>query len=144
VAVDQGGYDTHVDQGDGHGGMLAHLLDRLARGLGAFWRDVGGPGGGSGVTIVVVGEFGRSVGENDSGGTDHGRGGVALVIGDDAVGGVHGDLPDHGRDDVWPVAVDVRRVIADVATVRGFQPWREEVFAGLALPNRSLGLLLSP
>ncbi|MEM7142661.1 MAG: DUF1501 domain-containing protein [Actinomycetota bacterium] len=145
VAIDHDGYDTHVDQGDGRAGVLAHRLDRVARALSAFWADVSrrddrrGP-----VTVVVVSEFGRAIDENGSGGTEHGRGGIALALGDQVVGGVHGDLPDIERDDVWPVSVDVRRVFADAASSHGFRPWRGGIFAGLPLPNRSLGLLLSP
>ncbi|MEZ5243759.1 MAG: DUF1501 domain-containing protein [Acidimicrobiales bacterium] len=149
VGIDHAGYDTHVDQGDGRSGVLAHKLDRLARALAAFWSEVSrgrdvearrdDP-----VTVVVVSEFGRAIDENGSGGTEHGRGGVALAIGDQVVGGVHGDLPSMADDEVWPVGVDVRRVLADAAASHGFRPWRGAVFPGLSLPNRSLGLLLSP
>ena len=93
---------------------------------------------------MVVSEFGRAIAENGSGGTEHGRGGVALAIGDRVVGGVHGDLPSLVDDDVWEVGIDVRRVFADAVTCHGFHPWRGAVFPGLPLPNRSLGLLLSP
>jgi len=148
VAIEQLGYDTHVDQGDGRAGVLAHKLDRLGRSLAAFWADVVSTRSSSldadPVTVVVVSEFGRAIDENDSGGTEHGRGGVALVFGDRVVGGVHGDLPSVEHDDVWPVTIDVRRVLADAVATHGFRPWRSGVFARLALPNRSLGLLLSP
>lgn len=145
VAIDHDGYDTHVDQGDGRGGVLAHRLDRLARGLAAFWVDVEARGPDrSPVTVVVVSEFGRTIDENGSGGTEHGRGGVALALGDRVVGGVHGDLPALADDEVWPVSVDVRRVFADAVSSHGFRPWRGGIFPDLPLPNRSLGLLLSP
>ena len=143
VAIDHGGYDTHIDQGDGHGGHLAHRLYRLAQGLAAFWADVGT--GREGVVVAVVSEFGRTIDENRAGGTEHGRGGVALFIGEDVVGGVHGDRPVF--DDsaaTWPVTVDVRRVMADAAWTAGLQPWHGGIFPRLVLPNRSLGLLLSP
>ncbi len=143
VAIDHDGFDTHVDQGDSHGGHLAHRLYTLARGLAAFWTDVGA--GAQGVVVVVVSEFGRTIDENSAGGTEHGRGGVALVIGEDVVGGVHGDRPVlDGTVDVWPATVDVRRVFADAAWTAGLRPWRGGIFPGLSLPNRSLGLLLSP
>lgn len=163
AVIEDGGYDTHVDQGDARGGVIAHKLDRLARGLGAFWRDVdlllpaqqpdapddgrrsraGGP-----VSVVVVSEFGRSIDENDSGGTEHGRGGVAFAAGDVVVGGIHGELPRFGSDagspPEWPVTTDVRRILADAVAGHGFRPWRGGIFPALPLPNRSLGLLLSP
>ena len=146
VAVDQEGYDTHVDQGDGRGGELAYRLDRLSRSLAAFWRQLdAGDDGHTGVLVVVVSEFGRTIDENAAGGTEHGRGGVALLIGDDVVGGVHGDRPDlAGGADSWVAGIDVRRVLADAAWTVGFEPWRGGLFPGLPLPNRSLGLLLSP
>ena len=148
VGIDQSGYDTHVDQGDARSGVLTHKLDRLARALAAFWIDLseGGRGADSAsqpVTVVVVSEFGRAIDENGSGGTEHGRAGVALAFGDLVVGGVHGDVPSIERDESWPVTIDVRRVLADAAASHGFRPWRSGVFAGLSLPNRSLGLLLS-
>lgn len=150
VAIDHPGYDTHVDQGDGRSGVLTHKLDRLARSIAAFWADVvEGRGAdedhvGDPVTIVVVSEFGRAIDENDSGGTEHGRGGVALALGDQVVGGVHGDLPVLSSEhDAWPVTIDVRRVLADAAASHGFRPWRAGTFPQLSLPNRSLGLLLS-
>ena len=145
VVADHDGYDTHVDQGDGRGGTLTRKLDRLARAIAAFWTDISerdpvdGP-----VTVIVITEFGRAIDENDSGGTEHGRGGVALAIGDEVVGGVHGDLPSLVADEVWPVSVDIRRVLADAVASHGFRPWRGGIFPGLPLPNRSLGLLLSP
>jgi uncharacterized protein (DUF1501 family) len=149
VGIDHPGYDTHVDQGDGRSGVLAHKLDRLARALAAFWAEVSDGRDDEArrddpVTVVVVSEFGRAIDENGSGGTEHGRGGVALAVGDQVVGGVHGDLPSLVDDEVWPVGVDVRRVLADAASSHGFRPWRGAVFPGLSLPNRSLGLLLSP
>ncbi|MEQ8840725.1 MAG: DUF1501 domain-containing protein [Acidimicrobiales bacterium] len=150
VAIDHPGYDTHVDQGDGRAGVLTHKLDRLARALTAFWSDLArtrGTGDGRDpgpVTIILVSEFGRAIDENDSGGTEHGRGGVAIVLGDQVVGGIHGDMPSLADDEVWPVTVDVRRVLADAAASHGFRPWRGGVFQQLPLPNRSLGLLLSP
>ena len=149
MAIDHPGYDTHVDQGDGRSGVLSHKLDRLARALAAFWSEVDEGRGDEDrqddpVTVVVVSEFGRAIDENGSGGTEHGRGGVAVALGDRVVGGVHGDLPTLAVDDVWPVGVDVRRVLADAVACHGFRPWRAAVFPGLPLPNRSLGLLLSP
>jgi len=154
VAIDHPGYDTHVDQGDGRSGVLAHRLDRLSRALVAFWGDIlagreraaddNRTGQPNPVTVVVVSEFGRAIEENGSGGTEHGRGGVAFALGDQVVGGIHGDFPSVAHGEVLPVTVDIRRVIADAAASHGFRPWRGGIFPRLALPNRSLGLLLSP
>ena len=100
VAIEQAGYDTHVDQGDGRSGVLTHKLDGLAR-VARRLLDRGRSVRDTTTTIAevtrsrwwCVSEFGRAIDENDSGGTEHGRGGVALALGDGVVGGVHGDLP---------------------------------------------------
>jgi len=82
--VDVGGWDTHAAQG-GVRGTLATRLEELGRGIAAYaaelgpaWRD----------TVVVVGsEFGRTLRENGSGGTDHGHGSVWWVLGGSVKGG---------------------------------------------------------
>ena len=54
----------------------------------------------NGVTLVTLTEFGRRVGENGSGGVDHGFGQAVLLLGGGVVGGqVHGDVagPGGGR-----------------------------------------------
>jgi len=81
VAVfDVGGWDTHTSQDR----TLERQLAQLAQGLAAFadadpttWQQT---------MVVVVSEFGRTVAGNGTGGTDHGSGGAALVLG----GAVHG------------------------------------------------------
>ena len=46
------------------------------------------------MTLVTLSEFGRRVGENGSGGSDHGHGNVVLMLGGGVVGGrVHGTWP---------------------------------------------------
>jgi uncharacterized protein (DUF1501 family) len=46
--------------------------------------------------VIVMGfsEFGRRVAENDSAGTDHGKGSVMFALGEGVRGGVHGSSPD--------------------------------------------------
>ena len=118
ATVTFGGWDTHQGQG-GSDGRLAALLDRLGRALMSFALDVDDRL--ADVTVVVVSEFGRRVAENGSGGTDHGRGGLALVVGRGLQGGVHGLWPGLGDDELddgdVAVATDVRSVLAEV--VRG-------------------------
>lgn len=78
AAVEFSGWDTHANQGVA-GGALDRLLRQLADGLvgfrsamGASWRDT---------TVVVMTEFGRTARPNGTRGTDHGTGGVGLVLG---------------------------------------------------------------
>ena len=80
VAIDQGGYDTHVGQDL----LLADELRDLGTGLAAFDADLGDLR--EQVTVVCLTEFGRRMYENAGLGTDHGRASCAFVTG----GGVHG------------------------------------------------------
>ncbi len=90
VQIDLGGWDTHTAQGTTDGDFAA-LVSGLDDGIGALFSHHGGNG--TGLVITVMSEFGRRVSENASGGTDHGRGGLALVIGDAVAGGVQGTWP---------------------------------------------------
>ncbi len=85
------GWDHHANEG-GATGQLATGLDDFARGLAALNTDLGDRM--EDVLILTMSEFGRSVGENGSRGTDHGHGNVMLLLG----GGVRGGAI-HGR---WP------------------------------------------
>lgn len=127
------GWDTHNGQGAAKG-QLAGLLDRLSRALATFAADLHDQL--DRVTVVVLSEFGRRAAENSSGGTDHGRGGLALVVGRGIAGGVHGTWPgldpaalDEG--DV-PVATDIRSVLAEVVRGRLGNPSVDRVFPGFA------------
>lgn len=69
--------------------------------------------------MVVMSEFGRRVGENASLGTDHGRGGVMLVLGGGTPGGMHCRWPGLEEDRLdgpgdLPVVHDYRDVLAAV------------------------------
>ena len=86
VALDLGGWDTHSAQG-GVTGRQASLLDTLARGLAAFDQDLG-PRRGQ-VCVLVMTEFGRTVADNGSGGTDHGHASAWMVIGGGVRGGIY-------------------------------------------------------
>ena len=80
--------------------LLAQALDALARGLGDRFRET---------RILVMSEFGRTVRQNGTGGTDHGHGNVAFLMGAGVRGGrVHGEWP--GLDSaIWPAARILRR-----------------------------------
>lgn len=131
AVVNFAGWDTHVGQG-GADGQLARLLDRLARALAAFAADLSDRL--DRLTVVVASEFGRRVVENGSGGTDHGSGGLALVIGKGVRGGVHGVWPGLADDalDQGDVAVttDIRSVLAEVVRGRLGNGATEQVFPG--------------
>ncbi|MBM0238367.1 DUF1501 domain-containing protein [Micromonospora sp. ATA32] len=77
ATVGMGGYDTHENQGPREGGQLHRRLNELASAMAAFFTDLGDQA--TDVTIMVSSEFGRRVASN-SGGTDHGHGGVVTVL----------------------------------------------------------------
>ena len=118
AALDYGGWDTHKDQGGVEGGY-ANRVGALAGGLDAFLRDMEDEL--EDVCVLCVSEFGRTAFENGTGGTDHGQGNVALVLG----GGLRGGAPLAGE---WPglepeqlnkrrdlrVTVDFRDLVGEV------------------------------
>lgn len=116
--AESGGWDTHVQQGSDAGNFAQRAAD-LAGSLMAFWRDLGEHR--DDVVVLTMTEFGRTVAENGSGGTDHGHGSCLFVLGGAVDGGkVHGTIegldPDalhDGRD--LPVTTDFRAVFAEVA-----------------------------
>jgi uncharacterized protein (DUF1501 family) len=91
AALDLGGWDTHFAQGGSQGQMAVMLAD-LATGLAAFRENLGERI--EALTLVVMTEFGRRAYENASLGTDHGHGGLMLLLGGGLDGGkVHADWP---------------------------------------------------
>ena len=86
-----GGWDNHVNEGASTG-QLAARLDDLARGIGAFPRDLGDRM--DDVVLLTMSEFGRAVNENGNRGTDHGHANVIFVLGGPVRGGkVYGRWP---------------------------------------------------
>ncbi len=116
--AESGGWDTHVQQGTASGSFARRAAD-LARSVAAFWHDLGAHR--DGVVVMTMTEFGRTVAENGSGGTDHGHGSCLFVLGPGVDGGkVHGDFPGLDRDALYegrdlPVTTDFRAVFSEVA-----------------------------
>jgi uncharacterized protein (DUF1501 family) len=116
--AETGGWDTHVQQGTANG-VFANRARDLAQSIAAFWNDLGDYR--DDVVVMTMTEFGRTVHENGSGGTDHGRASCLFVLGSYVDGGrVHGSVPrlvshelEDGRD--LTVTVDFRSVFAEVA-----------------------------
>src|SRR5256712_13116284 len=82
--ADVTGWDTHVNQGATEG-QLAGRLSELGEALAAFTRDVGERM--RDVVVLTMSEFGRTVRENGSSGTDHGHATAMLVLGGPVNGG---------------------------------------------------------
>ncbi len=84
AAIDLGGWDTHFAQGV-QDGIMPNLLQDLSGSLAAFHSDLEGQM--DRITVAVMTEFGRRAYENASLGTDHGRGGLMLLLGGSIAGG---------------------------------------------------------
>jgi uncharacterized protein (DUF1501 family) len=112
-----GGWDTHVNQG-GAKGQLANRLQPLGQGLAELATRLGPVF--DDTTVLVISEFGRTVRQNGTGGTDHGHGNVMWALGGNIAGGkVYGRWPgidsaalNEGRD--LAVTTDFRQVLAGV------------------------------
>ena len=112
--LELGGWDSHINQGAPQGAAANNLrtldatLAALKAGLAAQWAQT---------VVLVATEFGREVTPNGTGGTDHGSGGVAFVLGGAVRGGrVLADWPGlaprdrhEGRD--LRITTDLRSVL---------------------------------
>lgn len=110
--VRQSGYDTHAAQYGAH----YQLLSALSSALKAFLDDLKSAKLAERTCVLVFSEFGRTVKENGSAGTDHGTSGPVLLAGPRVKGGVIGETPslvdlDPKHGDL-KTNVDFRRVYA--------------------------------
>lgn len=116
--TESSGWDTHFNQGTDNGIFARNAAD-LSNSIAAFWRDLDVSQ--DDVTVMTMTEFGRTVHQNGTGGTDHGRGSCNFILGNNVAGGkVHGNVPElavenleDGRD--LPVTTDFRGVFSAVA-----------------------------
>lgn len=120
------GWDTHKGQGKGFGRALARLersILRLKSGLGPeVWGKT---------TVLAMTEFGRTVAENGTGGTDHGTAGAMLVAGGAIRGGkIYGQWPGLEEADLFE-----RRDLMPTSDVRA---WAAHAMRGLYGFDRGL------
>ena len=117
AAMELGGWDTHAGQTARLQGPLRQLdtgMAALRDGLGVAWAHT---------AVLVMTEFGRTVRANGTGGTDHGTGGVAFLLGGAVQGGrVLADWPGLGSllddRDLRPT-LDLRAVAKGVLAGHG-------------------------
>jgi uncharacterized protein (DUF1501 family) len=134
--ADVGGWDTHVNQGSAQG-QLATRLDEFGRALSAFAQDLGDRM--SDVVLVTCSEFGRTIAENGTAGTDHGHATAMMVIGGPVRGGkVLGQWPGldagsrfEGRD--VAVTTDFRDLFAEILARHLGATSMDAVFPGHAI-----------
>ncbi|MEM7096018.1 MAG: DUF1501 domain-containing protein [Actinomycetota bacterium] len=108
IYITVGGFDTHAVQTN----IQAALLESVADGLAAMFDGLAATGHADRTLALTVSEFGRRAAENGSFGTDHGNGGLAMLIGPAiAESTVHGgaDLDDLVDGDL-PLVLDTRSV----------------------------------
>jgi uncharacterized protein (DUF1501 family) len=116
--AESGGWDTHFNQG-AEVGVFARNVTDLSNSMIAFWKDMTAYQ--DDLTVMTMTEFGRTVRQNGTGGTDHGRASCNFILGKDVNGGiVHGEVKplsilnlEDGRD--LAVTTDFRAVFSEVA-----------------------------
>jgi uncharacterized protein (DUF1501 family) len=88
-SVELGGFDTHADQEPTQSALLAQVDAAVT----PFVDALRGSKHGAKTTVLIYTEFGRRVGGNASGGTDHGWANVAFLAGPSVKGGFYGEPP---------------------------------------------------
>lgn len=112
--IDFDGWDHH----EGQGMSFPGLVQTLSRSLNAFYQDVAAFR--NRITIVVMSEFGRRLKSNGSFGTDHGYGGLMMVLGGSVNGGkMYGSWPGLEKEQLnrgvdLEVTTDYRAVLAEI------------------------------
>jgi uncharacterized protein (DUF1501 family) len=99
----QPGYDTHAAQLFAHSNLLLELSGALK----AFLDDLAAARVADRVAVLLFSEFGRTVAENGSAGTDHGTAGPVFLAGPSVKGGLVGQTP--SLLDLDPKHGDLRR-----------------------------------
>jgi uncharacterized protein (DUF1501 family) len=118
ATVDFDGWDMH----DGQEGRFKAMTNALSRNIAAFYNDIHNYH--KKTTIVVMTEFGRRLKANNNGGTDHGYGGLMMVLGGNVKGGkMYGKWPglsseqlDKGVD--LAITTDYRNVLTEILLKR--------------------------
>lgn len=113
AAFSLSGWDSHARQAV----TLKRALQKLADAILTLREDLGQNW--SKTTVLAMTEFGRTVRENGTGGTDHGTGGAMMVVGG-AVRGKHvlGEWPGLGESDLY-----AGRDLMPVADIRAYAAW---------------------
>lgn len=118
ATIDFDGWDMH----DGQEWKFPKWTEALSRNLQAFYNDIHSHH--TKVTTVLMTEFGRRLKANKNGGTDHGHGGLMMVLGENINGGnMFGKWPglaneelDNGVD--LAVTTDYRTVLSEIMIKR--------------------------
>lgn len=116
--TDVGGWDTHANQGSSRG-QLANRLQDFSQGIAALYKDLGDRM--RNVVILTMTEFGRTIRQNGSGGTDHGHASCLFVAGGPVKGGkVYCKWPGLSTEQLYEgrdlaLTTDFRDVFGEIA-----------------------------
>ena len=142
ATIDMGGWDIHRAHGTPSDGPFANQVEQLSLALDAFDHDMRGfP-----VTVVVLSEFGRRLKENASGGTDHGHGGMMMLLGSSVAGGrIHGRWPGLSTPQLYDqadlaVTTDYRQVLGEILERKVSRSKIGEIFPGFSF-KKALGVM---
>ena len=137
--ADIGGWDHHTNEAP----QMTGLLQQFGGALASFARDMGDRM--EDIVLVTMSEFGRTVHEDGTAGTDHGHGNVMMVLGGPVRGGtIYGRWPGLEPEQLFErrdlaVTTDFRDVLGEL--VSGHLGQRiASVFPGFN-PGERLGLL---
>jgi uncharacterized protein (DUF1501 family) len=131
--ADRSGWDTHANQGSSRG-QLANQLQDFSQAITALYQDLGDRM--HNIVILTMTEFGRTIRQNGSGGTDHGHASCLFALGGPVNGGkVYGKWPglapeqlNEGRD--LALTTDFRDVFSEVAARHMGAPNLNLIFPG--------------
>ena len=136
------GWDHHQNENI----QLSNLLNQFSNGIAAFCQDLGDRM--EDVAIVTMSEFGRTVEENGTGGTDHGHGSLMMVLGGAVQGGkIYGQWPGLEKEQLFEgrdlaVTTDFRSVLSELLRGHLGRTDLSTVFPGFT-PGPPMGLLRS-
>lgn len=113
--VSKGGFDTHNNQGGTDGGH-ANLLADIADSVQAFYNDLESDNLENRALTMTFSEFGRTLDENSSNGTDHGSSAPVMVFGpvNGGLYGNHSDLTNLDRSGDPVFSTDYRSVYTSI------------------------------
>ncbi len=125
LTLDMGGWDTHNGQGNDSNAGLSDRLAGLAGLLRSLYDEAVRRRVMRRLTVLVMTEFGRTTFENGTSGTDHGFGGVSMVMSQGVAApvvntgwfpaGGSGAFYDQAEDvNVLPRLIEHRQVFAEV------------------------------
>ena len=136
--ADIGGWDTHQNQGSVNG-QLAGRLKEFSESIAAFWTDMGDEA--ENITLISMSEFGRTVHQNGTGGTDHGHANVMFILGGPVQGGkVYGKWPGLDKSQLYEerdlaITTDFRQVLGEASYKTLGARNLEIIFPGAGLNN---------